>query len=75
MLSTLLALPAVKEGAKAAFTAWKKDYEFRISQMNDQAIYASEKLDHLFAFCESVFPDGQQQLLILSKRRLSLSIF
>ena len=59
-------LAAGKE-AGAAFDAVKADFDAQVRDMKEQAARAGKRLDNLFAFCEEVFPEGQELLILVTE--------
>lgn len=51
----------------AAFTAVKKDFDARVKAMKTQAEEAGKKLSNVFLFCEEVFGDGQEMLILVTE--------
>lgn len=55
-----------KDG-KAAFDIVKKDFDTRVKNMKKQAVEASKKLENVFTFCEEVFEDSQEMLILVTE--------
>ena len=55
------------EGSAAAFALVKKDFDGRVKAMKKQAGDAGKKLSNVFAFCEEVFGDGQEMLILVTE--------
>lgn len=53
--------------ANSAFTILKRDYDTRINALNKQAGKTGEKLSNSFHFCEEVFADGQELLILVTE--------
>ncbi len=51
----------------AVFELWLKDFNAQNREMQARAAKVSEKLEHLFAFCERVFPDGQELVILVTE--------
>ena len=56
---------------KAAFAALKKDFDARTGAMKNQADAAGKQLSNLFAFCEAVFGEGQELLILVTELTIS----
>ena len=59
------------QGGEAAFKLIKKDFDKRTAALKKQAEDAGEKLSNLFKFCEEVFPDGQELLILVTELTIS----
>ncbi|MBQ7144010.1 MAG: AAA family ATPase [Oscillospiraceae bacterium] len=59
------------EGNEAAFRLLKADFDGRTLALKRQAAEAGRKLSNLFAFCEAVFPDGQEMLILVTELTVS----
>ncbi len=55
------------EGSAAAFALVKKDFDGRVKAMKKQAGDAGKKLSNVFAFCEEVFSEGQEMLILVTE--------
>lgn len=55
----------------AAFKLLKADFDRRTKAMKKQASEAGKKLSNLFAFCEDVFADGQEVLILVTELTIS----
>ena len=55
-----------KDGTEA-FDRLKKDYDRRSAALQEHAALAGKKLDNLFAFCEEVFAEGQEMLILVTE--------
>ena len=55
-----------KDG-KAAFDIVKKDFDARVKNMKRQAEDAGKKLQNVFTFCEDIFEDGQEMLILVTE--------
>jgi hypothetical protein len=51
----------------AAFKLLKSDFDNRIKDMKKQADAAGTKLSNVFTFCEEVFGDGQEMLILVTE--------
>ncbi len=67
LLHTYGALPAVREGGRAAFDTWRKDFEIRTDALQRSAEEIGRHLECLFRFCETVFPSGQELLILTAE--------
>ena len=56
---------------QAAFAALKKDFDARTRAMKNQADAAGKQLSNLFAFCEAVFGEGQELLILVTELTIS----
>ena len=56
---------------KAAFGLIKDDFDRRVKKLESDAKDAGEKLDNMFAFCEKVFPNGQELLILVTELTIS----
>lgn len=61
----------LKTEQTAGFAALKADYDRRVAAMKQAAQETAAHLDNLFAFCEEVFPDGQELLILVTELTLS----
>lgn len=52
---------------KVAFDIVKRDFDDRIKAMKNQASGAGKKLENVFTFCEEVFEDGQEMLILVTE--------
>ena len=61
--------PAVEKASdgNAAFALLKKDFDARVKAMKKQADAAGKKLENAFVFCEEVFGDGQEMLILVTE--------
>ena len=50
-----------------AFILIKKDFDERIKKLKTATSDAGKKLSNMFKFCESVFTDGQEMLIIVTE--------
>ena len=55
----------------AAFAALKADFDRRSKEIKKLAADAGKKLSNLFVFCEEVFPDGQEMLILVTELTVS----
>lgn len=51
----------------AAFTVLKKNFDARVKGMKKQADAAGKKLENAFVFCEEIFGDGQEMLILVTE--------
>lgn len=54
------------------FQELKADFDGRVADMKSNAQTVSCHLDNLFAFCEEVFPDGQELLILVTEMTVSV---
>ncbi|MCH5188260.1 MAG: AAA family ATPase [Oscillospiraceae bacterium] len=66
----LIAREAPGPGAEA-FKLLKSDFDRRTRGLKKTAAAAGERLTNLFAFCEEVFPDGQERLILVTELSIS----
>lgn len=52
---------------QAAFALVKKDFDNRLKAFQKRSDTLSEQVRHMFAFCDTVFPDGQEQLILVTE--------
>ncbi len=57
--------------ATAAFASLKSDFDRRTKEIKKKASDAGKKLSNLFVFCEEVFPDGQELLILVTELTVS----
>ena len=55
----------------AAFALLKKDFDQRTKTLKKQAEAAKKTLSNLFTFCEAVWPDGQELLILVTELTIS----
>ncbi len=55
----------------AAFAALKADFDNRTKALKKQATDAGKQLSNLFKFCEEVFGDGQELLILVTELTIS----
>ncbi|MBQ1502040.1 MAG: AAA family ATPase [Firmicutes bacterium] len=55
----------------AAFKLIKADYDKRTKELQKLAKETGNKLSQLFVFCEEVFPDGQELLILVTELTIS----
>lgn len=60
----------VSKGAEA-FAIVKKDFEEQLKLLKKSTVESGKKLSCMFAFCEEVFPDGQEMLIIVTELTLN----
>ena len=65
----------LKEKAPAdgteAFKLLKAEFDARTKQLKQQADAAGKQLSHVFIFCEEVFDDGQEMLILVTELTIS----
>ncbi len=54
-----------------AFKLLKTDYDARVKALRQKAAEAGERLNNLFTFCEEVFADGQEMLILVTELTIS----
>lgn len=54
----------------AAFAVVKRVFDAENDKLKKSAAGAREKLEHMFGFCEKVFPDGQELLILVTELTL-----
>ena len=54
----------------AAFAVVKRVFDGENDKLKKSAAGAREKLEHMFGFCEKVFPDGQELLILVTELTL-----
>jgi hypothetical protein len=59
-------------GADSAFKTLRQDLDERLSQLKDHAENVKEQLDNLFTFCEEVFPEGQELLILVTELTVNI---
>ena len=52
---------------QAGFAAVKADFDQMVQDLKAQAKTAGDRLNNLFAFCEEVFPEGQELLILVTE--------
>lgn len=55
------------EKGTEAFLIIKKDYEEQVKALKQATQAAGKRLSNMFAFCEEVFPEGQEMLIIVTE--------
>lgn len=60
----------VDKGAEA-FSVVQKDYKEQTKALKQSVAVASKSLSNMFLFCESVFPDGQELLILVTELTIS----
>ena len=58
------------EGA-AAFKAAKEDFDARVKALKSHAAQAGQQLSNVFRFCEEVFAEGQEMLILVTELTIS----
>ena len=53
--------------AQAAFAQVKKDFDGRVKAIKKQADTVGKQLSHVFRFCEEVFAEGQEMLILVTE--------
>ncbi|NLI12215.1 MAG: hypothetical protein GX425_06240 [Peptococcaceae bacterium] len=56
-----------KTDGAAAFQVLRKDFEQRVADMKKESELTGKRLDHLFVFCEEVFSEGQELLILVTE--------
>ena len=69
-ISAQLTKESVKE-PKAAFVSIKKMFDERVKVLSKDAEKAGEKLSNAFKFCDEVFSDGQEMLILVTELTIS----
>ena len=67
LLEEQIAAVAAAADNNSAFAAVKKDFDARVKSMKKQAEEAGKKLSNAFRFCEEVFGDGQEMLILVTE--------
>ena len=57
--------------SQEAFKLLKTDYDTRVKALRQKAADAGERLNNLFKFCEEVFDDGQEMLILVTELTIS----
>ena len=52
---------------QAAFAQVKKDFDGRVKALKKQADTVGKRLSHVFRFCEEVFAEGQEMLILVTE--------
>ncbi|MBQ2989277.1 MAG: AAA family ATPase [Clostridia bacterium] len=55
------------ENGKEAFIVMKADFDKHLKQLKKQSSGASKKLSNVFSFCETVFSEGQEILILVTE--------
>ena len=66
----ILTKAAPRDGA-AAFALLKKDYDDRVKALKNHAEQGKKALSHMFRFCEEVFPEGQEMVILVTELTIS----
>ena len=66
-----LILDKQPENNEAAFKIIKQDFDGRVKALKKQAGDTGKKLSNVFQFCEEVFPDGQELLILVTELTIS----
>ena len=53
------------------FAALKADFDSRVAAMKSEAKHVSAQMSNLFQFCEEVFPEGQEILILVTELTVS----
>ena len=53
------------------FAALKADFDSRVAAMKSEAKHVSAQMSNLFRFCEEVFPEGQEILILVTELTVS----
>ena len=56
---------------KPDFSVLKADFDRRVAEMKSAAQETGSHLDNLFSFCDDVFPNGQELLILVTELTLS----
>ena len=59
------------ENGQAAFALLKTDFDKRTKQLKKHAEDAGKKLSNMFKFCEDVFRDGQEMVILVTELTIS----
>lgn len=59
------------ENGQAAFALLKTDFDKRTKQLKKHADEAGKKLSNMFKFCEDVFRDGQEMVILVTELTIS----
>ena len=62
---------AAPAGGTEAFQLLKAEFDARTRQLKKQAADAGKQLSHVFVFCEDVFGDGQEMLILVTELTIS----
>ena len=57
--------------AQEAFAQVKKDFDGRVKALKKQADTVGKRLSHVFRFCEEVFAEGQEMLILVTELTVS----
>lgn len=71
ILSEMSGEIANKADGNAAFAAVKEMYDGRLKDMKKVAAEAGERLSNVFRFCEEVFSDGQEMMILVTELTIS----
>ena len=64
--------PKMKDLAgAAAFKAAKEDFDARVKALKSHAAQAGQQLSNVFRFCEEVFAEGQEMLILVTELTIS----
>ena len=66
----LLMKETPSDGA-AAFTLLKKDYDTRMKDLKKHSEQGKKALSNMFHFCEDVFPEGQELVILVTELTIS----
>ena len=55
----------------AAFSLVKADFDKRTKEFKKQTDTAGKQLSNVFVFCEEVFPEGQEMLILVTELTIS----
>ena len=55
------------EGGREAYLYIAEKYDFRSMQIKEASFSAKDKLNNLFSFCEEVYPEGQELLILVTE--------
>lgn len=66
-----LAVTEAPSSGTEAFKLLKVDFDRRTKELKKMSEAAGKRLSNLFAFCEEVFPDGQELLILVTELSIS----
>ena len=72
-LRDLLPAAAAASDADQAFAAARTDFDTVVKELRAQASKAGAALTNMFNFCDEVFPDGQELLILVTELTLNQS--
>ena len=59
------------DNSKEAFAIIKKDFDEQVKLLKKSSVDSGDKLSNMFKFCEEVFTDGQEMLIIVTELTLN----